>query len=176
MKHYEKREQRHLQIISENPTSTRRRILSLPVKKKVLYSIQCQYKGQRLVRVLRLSGHLRRRKESGAQCWETRLIRCVADLNSSYQATQRKKGEKYHQRPTKCLAVGARARLIRALQPACMHGSSLSPSPPPPPVHYYNKGDPIKHVSRRFTHTQTHAHSLTRARTRTHARAHILTV
>lgn len=45
-------------------------------------------KGQRFGEgFLRLSGHLRRRKESGALCWETRLIRCVADLNSSYQAT-----------------------------------------------------------------------------------------
>lgn len=79
--------------------------------------------------------------------------------------------------PAKCLTVGARARLIRALQPARTHGSSLSPSPPPPPppppprLHYYNKGDPIKHVSRRFTHTRG-THTLARA----HTRAQRLTV
>ncbi|KAK7913208.1 hypothetical protein WMY93_013419 [Mugilogobius chulae] len=35
------------------------------------------------------------------------------------------------------------------------------PPPPPPPfphVHYYNKGDPIKRASHRFTHAHTHAH------------------
>ena len=50
-------------------------------------------------------------------------------------------------------------------------GAAWAPSPPPPPppppphVHYYNKGDPIKHVSHRFTHTRAQLHSHTHAHT-----------